>query len=63
MKLKCYRCWKLVKIIVHKNGPHFQATCPICNRYIKFLNKKQRNFLLNEIIYNGKRLGPTRQNI
>ena len=49
MKLKCNQCWKIVTITTRKNGPHIQATCSICGRYIKFLNGTERRNLLIEL--------------
>jgi hypothetical protein len=39
MELYCVRCEKWIEPFIHENGPHYQADCPLCKRYIKFVPK------------------------
>jgi len=50
IKLKCRHCWKLVKPKIATNGPHVEARCPICDNWIKFLNRKERKIVMRLMI-------------
>ena len=37
--IECSRCNETVKPEFSRSGQHIQATCPNCNRYLKFVRQ------------------------
>ena len=42
IKIMCVSCGHNVEPVVYESGQHLRADCPVCGRYIKFLNKKEK---------------------
>ena len=41
MKLLCVKCGKEQEVVITPSGPHLKATCGVCERYVKFINKEE----------------------
>lgn len=41
MKLLCSKCDKKQDVVITMSGPHLKASCIVCRKYIKFINKDE----------------------
>lgn len=45
--LRCNHCGAIGLPLMSKNGPHIQAGCQFCGKFIKFLSNKEKEEFLN----------------
>lgn len=47
LELKCRKC-NSSELYLITNGPHIEARCSKCGKFVKFLNKDEKKFIVNE---------------